>query len=525
MNIYINGHILDENKNMQEAFVEKDGKFIFVGSSSKALQYQGNVISLEGKYVLPGFNDSHMHLVGYGQSLKNLQLANVTSSLKEVLQTVKDNLPTSGWLVGRGWNQDYFQDEKRFITKYDLDQISTSIPICLTRACGHILVANSKAIALASSNQQIVEGGSYNLETGIFKENALSLIYDAISTPTKEIIKEYILLAQQQLNTYGITSIQSDDLVSVTKNYQDVLDAFEELEKEHKLTVRIYEQSQLVDLETLKEFIGKGYHTGVGNEYFKIGPLKMLGDGSLGARTAFLSQPYKDDPNTSGQAIYTKQQIKEMFDYANTHQMQIAIHAIGDGILDWIIEGYQYALAKYPRKDHRHGIVHCQITRKEQLEAFANLHLHGYIQSIFLDYDTHIVEQRVNPVVAKTSYHFKTLKEYTTISNGSDCPVELPDVLKGMQLAITRTSLDGMGPYLQSQALTKEEALDSFTKDGAYASFEENIKGSIKEGMLADFVVVDKNILETDANKIKDIKVLQTYIGGKLVYSRGESND
>lgn len=520
MNIYINGKIFDEEYNIQEAMVEQDGKFLFVGTTKQAMQYKGNYIDLQGKYVLPGFNDSHMHLVGYGQSLKNLQLMEYTTSIHRILEVVKKNLPNKGWLIGRGWNHDYFTDEKRFITKADLDTISTNIPIVLTRACGHVLVANSKAISYIEEKD--IEGGSYHLETGIFKEAAMSLIYKAIDTPTIEEIEEYILLAQKQLHSYGITSVQSDDLVSVTANYQDALDAYHSLVEQQKLTIRVYQQAQLEDLETLKEFINKGYHTSIGNEYFKIGPLKILGDGSLGARTAFLSEPYLDDSTTKGIAIYTKEQIMELCKYAHTHQMQIAIHVIGDAILDRVLDVYQEILQRYPRKDPRHGLVHVQITRKEQLERIKQLQLHNYIQSIFLDYDIHIVEKRVSNAIAKTSYSFKTLMEEATMSNGSDCPVELPDVLKGMQLAITRTSIDGRGPYNKEQALTRKQVVDSFTTNGAYASFEEEIKGKIKAGMLADFVVVDENIFTVPINKIKDIQVLQTYVGGKLVYTKGE---
>lgn len=522
MKIYINGNIFDENYILQEAMVEDQGKFIFIGNQVEAKKYKGLIIDLKGKYVLPGFNDSHMHLVGYGSSLKNLQLMEHTSSIKEVLDTIKENLPTKGWLVGRGWNHDFFIDEKRFITKQELDTISLEIPIIITRACGHVLVANSKAITIANIGDKQIEGGNYDIDSGVFRENAMTLLYDAVDKPSIEDIKEYILLAQQKVNSYGITSIQSDDLVSLNVPYQDILDAFLELEKEHLLSVRVYQQAQLVDIETLKEFINKGYHTGIGNQYFKIGPLKMLGDGSLGARTAFLSQPYLDDKNTKGIFIYSKAQIKEMFSYANSHHMQIAIHAIGDGILDWVLDAYQEVLKEYPRTNHRHGVVHVQITRQDQLEKFKELGLHGYIQSIFLDYDTHIIRKRVTKEIADTSYNFKTLLEYSSISNGSDCPVELPDVCKGIQLAITRTSIDGSDPYLKQQALTRVEAVDSFTKNGAYASFEEHQKGQIKVGMFADFIVMDKNIFTVEEDKIKDIQVLQTYLGGKLVYQKGE---
>lgn len=516
MKIYYNGNLYGHKK--ATAFVEKHGKIIFIGNDDEALKYNGDSIDLKKKYVYPGFNDSHMHLVNYGQSLRNLLLENHTDSLADLLGELQRNLLPGKWLVGRGWNHDYFKDVSRFPTRKDLDSISKEDPIVITRACGHILVANSKAIELANIHDQEVEGGSYDLETGIFKENALNLIYNAIGKPTVDDIKESIMIAQKSLNSYGITSVQSDDFLSATDNYHDALEALKQLDAENKLTVRVYEQAQFTNIVTLKEFVDSGYHTGVGTNMFKIGPLKMLGDGSLGGRTAYLSEPYYDDPTTQGIPVYTKEEFKEMFDFANKNQMQIAIHAIGDGILDWIIEAYEYALANHPRQNHRHGIVHCQITRQDQLLKIKQLHLHAYIQSIFLDYDNHIVNERVKPEIAKTSYNFKTLKEITTISNGSDCPVEKPDILKGIQLAITRTSIDGTGPYLKEQSLTREEAIDSFTIDGAYASFEENIKGSIEIGKFCDLVILENDILSVDVNKIKDIKVLATIIDGNIVY-------
>lgn len=514
MKIYYNANIYDTDAS---AFVEEDGKIVFVGNDEDALKYNGETIDLNGKYVYPGFNDSHMHVVNYGIFLKNVSLYEHTSSLQEMLEELKKHVEEGKWLKGRGWNHDYFTDVKRFPTREDLDTVSQDVPIVITRACGHICVANSKAIELAHIDDPKAED-TYDLETGIFKENAVYMIFDAQPKPTVEDIKEYVLLAQDKLHSYGVTSAQSDDLLSATSDYKEALIALEQLRDENKLTLRIYEQSQFLDVESLKEFINKGYKTGVGNEFFKIGPLKVLGDGSLGARTAYMSEQYYDDPSTQGIPVYPKEVIEEMFETAHRNDMQIAIHAIGDGILDWILDTYKKILKEYPRNDHRHGVVHCQITREDQLQDFKNLNLHAYIQSIFIDYDNHIVEQRVKPELAKTSYNFKRLFDDACASNGSDAPVENPDVLKGIQLAVTRTSIDGTGPYLLDQSLTVKEAIDSFTKNGAYASFEEDVKGQIKEGMYCDFVVLEKDLLNVDVQTIKDVKVLETYVGGKRVY-------
>lgn len=539
--IYTNGAVYTGELPLCRAFVVENGRFRYAGSEegAMALRQEGDrVCDLGGNFVCAGFNDSHMHLVNYGCTLQMADLASHTKSMEEVKEAVRQFIENRGiasgsWVRGRGWNQDYFTGEKRFPTRYDLDEISGEHPVCLTRTCGHACVVNSKALKMIGVNKDTpqVPGGRFEVgedgePNGIFRENAMDLVYSKLPEPTKEDIKNMILTASKALNSYGITSSQTDDLL-VFNNvpYQRILDAYTELEAEGRMTVRVNQQSQFMDLESLKEFIGKGYNTGWGNEWFKIGPLKMLGDGSLGARTAYMSQPYADDPSTRGIAIFTRQQFEEMVCYANSHNMQVAIHAIGDGILDDILAAYEKALAECPRADHRHGIVHCQIMRPDQLKKFGALSLHAYIQSIFLDYDIHIVEDRVGKEKAASSYNFKTLYDMVHTSNGSDCPVELPNVLKGIQCAVTRTTLtDHTGPYLPSQSLTVLEALDSFTKEGAHASFEETQKGQIKPGMLADFVVLEKSPFEVNVNELKDIRVVSTYVDGRKVYSNLEKS-
>lgn len=259
-----------------------------------------------------------------------------------------------------------------------------------------------------------------------------------------------------------------------------------------------------------------------GNANFKNGSLKMVADGSLGARTAYLSRPYADAPDTRGIPIYTPEQLQEMCSYANSQGIQLAIHAIGDGILDDILDAYEKALTEHPREDHRHGIIHCQITRKDQIQRMKRLGLHVYLQSIFLDYDIHIVRERVGEELASSSYQAAALmREGITVSNGSDTPVEDAAPVRGIQCAVTRQNLDGdAAPYLPEEALTVREALDSFTKYGAYASFEEKEKGCIRAGMLADFVILDENPFEVPASEISRIQVAETYLGGQQVYKK-----
>lgn len=219
--------------------------------------------------------------------------------------------------------------------------------------------------------------------------------------------------------------------------------------------------------------------------------------------------------------MFTGEEFDSLIGYANSQGMQVAVHCIGDACLDLVLDSLEKSLAAHSRADHRHGIVHCQITRPDQLKRLAEMKLHIYAQSIFLDYDIHMVEKRVGEGLARSSYSWKTLQNLgCTVSNGSDCPVELPDVLAGIQCAVTRRDRQGWGPYLPGEAFTVQEALDSFTAAGAYASFEEHRKGRISPGMLADFVVLSENPFEIPAERLQDIQVLETVLGGKTVYIR-----
>lgn len=537
--IYFNGAVYTGKLPLAQAFAEENGRFVFSGSNAeaKALAKDGDcLVDLKGQFVCSGFHDSHMHLLNFGNALHAARLSEHTKSLQDFLECFlsfkKEHPPKGGaWIIGRGWNQDYFTDVDRMPNRHDLDQVSTDTPVCAIRACGHCLVVNTKALEAAGIDGQTPQpdGGKIGIENGEpdgrFFDNAMSLIYQAIPAPGKEQLKDMLITAIRELNSYGITSCQTDDY-QVFKNvpWSLVNEAYKELEAEGALTVRVYEQSNFTSLEHLKEFVESGCNTGVGTDRFRIGPLKMMGDGALGSRTAFLSQPYADEPSTCGLPVFSQETLDEMIGYANSQQMQVAVHAIGDACLDRVLNAYEKALNVHPRTDHRHGIVHCQITRPDQLERIRKLNLHVYAQSIFLDYDIRIVEARAGAKLASTSYHWKTLmKNGVSVSNGSDCPVELPDVMAGIQCAVTRKNLDGdLGPYLPEEAFTVQEALDSYTKASAYASFDEEKKGQILPGMLADFVILGKNPFEVSEKALKDIPVLAAYLGGKQVYQNAE---
>ena len=528
--VYFGGSVYTGELPLCQAFAVRDGRFVFAGSNEEASAFAADErIDLGGAFVCAGFCDSHMHVLNYGQSLTVAPLHEHTSSVEEMIDCLKSTKPgRGGFILGRGWNQDFFAGEKKMPTRWDLDKVSLTHPVVATRACGHALVVNSRALEVLGITAQTpqMDGGEIVMENGepngVFLDNAMDLVLDAIPAPTREETKDMLRAAMKALNAYGITSCHSDDYCAFhALPWREVNAAYRELEAAGEMTVRVYQQSNFADVNKLREFVQEGNVTGAGSEFFKIGPLKLLGDGALGARTAYLSRPYADAPDTRGLSVFTPEQFDALIGFAHENGMQIAVHCIGDACLDLVLDSLEKALAAHPRADHRHGIVHCQITRKDQLEKIAKMGLHVYAQGIFLDYDIHIVRERAGEELAATSYSWKTLQNMgATVSGGSDCPVELPRVLAGMQCAVTRSDLAGSGPYLPDEAFTVQEAIDSFTRGGAYASFEEKERGQIKPGMPADFVILGKNPFETEMEKIKDIPVLGTYLCGVRVYEK-----
>ena len=530
---YLNGKVYMGNGAFAEAFLTEGERFLKTGSNEEIASLSADeTVDLEGRFVSPGFNDSHMHLLNYGVVLSNLSLSEHTGSLRDLMETVKREIGRGvyhrgKWLIGRGWNQDYFSDEKRMVRRDDLDAISDSVPILLVRSCGHAASVNSAVLRIANITKDTKdpEGGTIGRREdgepdGILYENAIELLNAVKPLPDKGDIKEMLVKAMREANRYGITSVQTDDYSTFRSvPYRTINEAYEELKAEGKLTVRVTEQCNFASLSDFRRFLKDGNLTGRGDTLFRLGPLKLIGDGSLGSRTAHLSRPYLGT-DQAGFSLFSPEELKAIIRCANDAGMQVAVHAIGDRCLDEVLDAYEEALRSTPRADHRHGVVHCQISRKDQLERIAALHLHVYAQTIFLDYDNHIVEAIVPPEVTEYSYSFRTLMQLgVTVSNGSDCPVELPDVASGIECGVTRRSKDGTGPFLPREALTVREALDSYTESGAKASFEEQIKGRIQAGMLADFVVLDRDPFSIPAEELHTLRVIKTVLGGKCVFT------
>ena len=523
---YENAVVFTGDLTFAEAFVVDGSRFVFVGTQeeAKARFPHAESCDLQGQFVCPGFNDSHMHLFNLGCSLMQAQLGQ--HSLRDMLRALGDYAaahPESAFITGRGFNQDHFIDERRMPTRKDLDAVCPDKPCLIRRVCGHVAVANSAALVLAGISETAVpvDGGEIVTDetgrpTGLLCENAIGIVASRIPRPDREEIKRCICAGMERALSYGITSVQSDDFTTEDVPFEEIMAAYLELKAENRMKIRVTQQCNLPTLEDLNRFLNAGYLTGWGDALFRVGPLKLLADGSLGARTAYLLAPYDDDPSSCGIATYSQKALTALITHAHCAGMQIAVHVIGDGGCDMVLKAFEAAQKALSRENARHGLVHAQITNRSQLRRMGALGLHAYIQSIFLDYDTMIVRQRVGSR-ADVSYPAASLPAFgVTFSNGSDCPVEPSNVLAGIQCAVTRRpyTRNEAQPYLPQESLSIAEALRSFTAGGAYASFEESVKGVIREGYLADFTVLEQNPFIVPQEEIHSIPISAVYMDG-----------
>ena len=529
--LFKNGKIasLDSNNSTYDSICIQDGKIIFLGSENQILNeanFYDTVIDLEGRLVIPGLIDSHMHLLNTGYTLTKYNLNKCTSIeqlITEGQAFIKEhNLSHGKWLLGRGWNQDKLS-EHRYPTREDLDKISTEIPILITRTCGHIAICNSIAIEIIGQEKINSDDQNIDLERGLFQEDSLNILYNAVPSPSTEDIMDMIYKASELLVKCGITSVQTDDLRSMPdQDYKRVIQAFKALQKENRLPVRIYQQCLFFDTPSLMSFLNDGYKMGQGDNFFKIGPVKLLLDGGIGARTALLRDAYHDDPENFGVSSFTQSELDNLVYISEKNGFQIAAHAIGDKSMDMFIDALKKSSYHTESNVLRHGIVHAQITTPDLIRTIADNNLLAYVQPIFIDSDMHIIHDRIGPR-AEYAYAFGSLHKAGIITSfGTDSPVESFNPFPNIYAAVTRRDLSRTldAPYLPEECYSVLDALKAYTTGSAYSSFEENIKGSLEIGKLADFIILSDDIFNIDPMDIKDIEVEMTVINGEIRYRK-----
>jgi hypothetical protein len=320
--------------------------------------------------------------------------------------------------------------------------------------------------------------------------------------------------------------VQTDDLAALGSDLlPQLVEAYRLLEAEETLPLRINLQPLLMKMAELERFIEMGYHEYAGSDFFKIGPLKLLSDGSLGGKTAFLNSPYEGEDSNRGVPVLSREEISALVNLAHKNGMQVASHAIGDASIEMVLETYREANRLYPRADPRFRVVHASVTSPKALEMFGELGALADIQPSFTASDHAYIDQNLGPERATWSYRWKDfIKKGIVMGGGSDCPVESFKPLSGIAVAVTRQDQNGepAGGWFPEQRLDLGEALSIYTMGSAYCTFEERIKGSISPGKLADLVVTAEDITAVDPFEIKDVEIAMTIVNGRVVYDSGE---
>ena len=439
--ILFNGKIITGNieQPSAEALAVSSGMIALVGDNEQ-VKAAGNsntdLIDLEGRVVLPGFNDSHLHLLGYAESRSRVDLSNCNSP-DEVLQAIrqfihKNQVPEGEWVYGWGWNHSRFA-EPEMPDRHLLDRASRRHCLAMVRTCCHILAANTLALEKAgiATHPPLIEGGtvetdSHGTATGILKEQAMQLILNLVPPLDKEKLKNLITLACRDFVAAGLTTVQTDDLSALGSDLLPVLlEAYSELVEENRLPVRINLQPLLMTEKELRHFIDQGYHRFNGSSFFKVGPLKLLADGSLGGKTAYLNEPYRTDPENCGMPVLNSEELRVLVNMAHREGMQVASHAIGDAAIEMVLKAYREANRLYPHPDPRFRIVHASIISPEALTLFKEVNALADIQPSFTATDHAYIDHALGAKRASWSYRWQDLyRSGIGMGGGSDCPVE-----------------------------------------------------------------------------------------------------
>lgn len=538
--LFRNGKIYIEAGVFADALLVEDGFIQAVGREREVLAAAGkrhpgegfDLVDLDGRTVIPGFNDCHLHLTLVGEALRTCDLSDVRSR-EELIARGRAFLrshPEITMLIGRGWNQDRFPEGQQHLpTRWDLDEISREIPVILDRVCLHVAAANSKAVELAGVNHQgSVLGGEIHRDasgqaTGVFTENAVGLLHGLIPDKTADDLKADFLRAVDYAVRVGITSVQSCDVL-MSPDFAMVFSAIGDLAAAGRLKLRYSHQFNLLTPDDLQAYL-KTERTNprYDERWYSRGALKLFKDGSLGGRTALLRQDYQDEPGMRGVEALSDEQLLAFCRLAEKQGIQVLTHAIGDEAIRRVIGVYEEVMA--PGNPLRHGIVHNQITTPELLAQIVRLEIPVLAQPIFLQTDRTIIEDRVGPELAETSYAFNTLLEMGgRVGLSTDAPVEDCAPLQNLHWAVNRCDGDGIpaGGYQPHEKMTLERALDAYTLGSAWIEGKDSWKGRLQPGYAADLIILDRDPFTADPLSIGEIQVLETFVGGNSVYRRQE---
>ncbi len=536
-----NGNIvtLNEQQPRAQALAISGNKIVYLGDNPGTQQWQSpstKIIDLNGKTVIPGFIESHAHFYGLGQSKQNLDLStakNYAELINKVEQAAKQSAP-GDWIIGRGWHQSKWTPQpspniKGFQTHQALSAVTPNNPVYLVHASGHAAFANANAMSLAGidADSSFTEGGEIIKDqnghpTGVFTENAESLIASHIGKPSSTQRQQAYQLATEEALRYGITSFHDAGSSRIDiKNFRRMGD-------EGQLRIRLYTMIDGHDTELLNEWLDNKPLINQYDSFLTIRAIKLRADGALGSRGAWLLDDYSDRPDHRGSATMSMPELEAISKHALDNGFQLAVHAIGDRANKEVLDRFQQAFrsAKIDGKRLRFRIEHAQHLSLSDIPRFAQLGVIASMQSIHMSSDRPWAIERLGKQrIDEGAYVWQKLIENgTVIVNGTDAPVEPINPFANFYAAVTRKTLTGTpdGGYEASQKMTREQALRSYTIDAAFAAFEENIKGTIEVGKLADLAVLSQDIMTIPEAELLNTQVLTTIVNGKIVYQQAD---
>ncbi|MEP6999070.1 MAG: amidohydrolase [bacterium] len=520
-------YTVDDSRPVVTAMAVRDGRIAFTGSLREAMALKGSatrVVDAGGRTVIPGMVDAHAHLLGLGQSLRSVALYGAKSYDEVIARVVAraKGVPAGQWIVGRGWDQNQWGDT-RFPTHDALTRALPNNPVYLTRVDGHAGLANAVAMRAANVGAATKDPSGGRIErtasgdpTGVFVDNAKELVEHAIPDETREQTRAEIRSAIAESQRWGLVGVHDAGESRAT------IDLMEEMAKAGEIPFRL---NVMIgdDSAAVAHYLARGPQSGLYDNHLWIRSIKLYADGALGSRGAALLEPYSDDPRNNGLLLSAPAHIQDVATRALRAGFQVATHAIGDRGNRLVLDAYAAALAKVPTADHRFRIEHAQIINHDDIPRFAELGVIPSMQAVHQTSDMYWAGTRLGVGRLAGAYAWRSLLNTgIVVPNGSDFPVEAVNPLLSFHSAVARQDAENWpaAGWMPEQKMTRDEALKSMTIWPAFAGFQEATMGSLTPGKLADFVVLDRDIMTVAERDILGTAVVATYIGGKPVYER-----
>jgi predicted amidohydrolase YtcJ len=517
---------VDKSLPTAQAVAVLGDRFVAVGSAAEVDAWRGprtQVIDAAGKLLLPGFNDAHVHFVSGGMQLDNVQLKDARSA-EEFARLIGERAkttPRGEWILGGNWDETKW-NPPNMPTKELIDAITPDTPVSVSRYDGHMVLANSVALRLAGITAKTPDppGGTVVRDaqgnpTGALKDAAMAYVDKVIPPLTHDQRMKIVKRAMAYAASVGVTSVQH-----MSASYEDI-GVYSELLQRGELTVRMYVAPSITHVDDLAQL---GIRHAFGGSYLRIGALKAFADGSLGSGTAYFYEPFLNQGNNRGllsDEMHPISLMRDRYMKADAAGLQLCTHAIGDEGISTILDLYGDVIKAHGESDRRLRIEHAQHMAAKDFERFAQMHVIASVQPYHAIDDGRFAEAHIGHDRASRTYAFRTfLNHGVRLAFGTDWEVAPLDPLLSVYAAVTRATLDGKNPngWFPEQKLSVAEAIEAYTMGSAYAEFQEKEKGSITPGKLADMVLLSDDIFSIAPEKIRDVRVVKTFVGGRIVF-------